>query len=394
MQDIWNAYIDAIKSMSSEFPIEMKKPVKDSSIPVFAEEADLELPQDLIDLLKVHNGQKTEHHPILFNFHLDRLKEITHKILKKEDDDYPEEPDYYFIHPVGTIKPKKEHTHWVPLAYYTNDEDYWNRAGLYMDMDPGPQGKVGQIIWVGQYRNYRTVVADSLKDLFIMLTERLKSGNYHHEQVDSWVNNLTFVEGEAFPDTLFAEQAPDIKAQAAEMAEKYANQTHKYRNIVFGIETELPEGFILNLDNQSTVERKLENGEYVHIDHTKRVINVFSLGEDTDDEQATVGFSLNTYDHVEDLQKMAEDMVGTYKQQADMMKQYGMGDQVTLNYTIEDNKYGFPKFMTIEYIMSGVPSTFIYLIEHTQMLALSGNNNFQSEHTNTMISNLKKLAEA
>ncbi len=394
MKDIWANYIDALKSLNKDFPIELKKPASPEKIEDAEHALKFDLPQDLKDLYQINNGQGLTPDLILFDFRLMTIKEIRENTLKAEDDVLAEEPDYYQSFPVGTVKPKRNHHKWIPFAQ--REAGNHKTTYLALDMDPGPNGKVGQVITAypsDNHIDFRSnkcfVVAASLGEFLQMLTSKLESGTVHYKQKD-WKHKLRLVKKESMVDSLYKELVPeDFRQKQEEIQRAYESSKPKYRNTAFGVEFQLPENFYLNGNVDSTAARVKVGDQFEYLDEKQTAM--VSLTKDIgDDEEAMLSISINQSQQSAPPAEQAKGLVALYEQQSAAYANIP-GMDFTLDHEVKESHEGFGAYMYLKQGMAGTVTKTLYYIEPSSMLSISADNHVSDEELETIINSVKRL---
>ncbi|MFD8866405.1 SMI1/KNR4 family protein [Streptomyces sp. NPDC059590] len=85
--------------------------------------------------------------------------------------------------PPNTVRRSPLRADWLRFAFDTGGN--W----LAVDMDPGPNGRPGQVIAVGvDYTQGPTYVADSVTTFLRRLVEALERGDYRHHDKSLWID--------------------------------------------------------------------------------------------------------------------------------------------------------------------------------------------------------------
>lgn len=142
---------------------------------------DLVLPEDFKNLYSRYNGEINEKGIGNLRGHsFMSLNEIIEELRLYIEHADTEEGISSF--PKKSIKEKYYHTKWIPIF-----SDYGGNF-IGMDLDPGEEGKVGQMIIFGRDEDPNFVIADSLSDFFdlnLALMEKgreeLKVGTHLHD---------------------------------------------------------------------------------------------------------------------------------------------------------------------------------------------------------------------
>jgi cell wall assembly regulator SMI1 len=135
----------------------------------------ISLPNDFVESLKLHNGQKDDFYPGLIGGHqllsLDNiLGEWQMWTNQLEEGLFNDWVELNF----DTNKVKTDQwwrAKWIPIA--------WRRHNCYcLDLDPSPDGSVGQVIEFLYENEWREFVGNSFKECFKNMVENLENGTY------------------------------------------------------------------------------------------------------------------------------------------------------------------------------------------------------------------------
>jgi cell wall assembly regulator SMI1 len=135
----------------------------------------IELPSSFKELYKWHNGQKSGTYPGLF-YGLEFLSLLEVSANWQEwaqlvDDDINKNILSQSYSP-GKIKEIYANKKWIPFAFD------WSGNYLGIDLDPGKQGTIGQIINFGRDEDVKFVFAENLESFLNWFITQLESGNY------------------------------------------------------------------------------------------------------------------------------------------------------------------------------------------------------------------------
>lgn len=137
------------------------------------------LPDDFKALYRWHDGQRDEVNSGPFYglsfLSLDKVKahwQSWNSVIEENTaDDLQDLSEFCTSQPPDAIKCTYANKGWIPFAY-----DYGgNHLGI--DLDPGKQGRVGQVINFGRDEDNKFVVAPSVHAFIQWLVEQLESGN-------------------------------------------------------------------------------------------------------------------------------------------------------------------------------------------------------------------------
>lgn len=146
------------------------------------------LPKDFRDLYLTYNGESDDLYGLMLGFHwlsiddilreLNSLKESAYEILSDKD---------------GVIKEGTYRSGWIPFA---SDE---GGSFLVMDLDPGENGVVNQVITIDRESNISYVLAENIETFLKKVMESIKYGRLKQREEDDvlcfeWENGHLFNE--------------------------------------------------------------------------------------------------------------------------------------------------------------------------------------------------------
>lgn len=394
LTDSYNNFTAALKSIHEKFPVKLRKPVSEGQLADLEKLTKVKYPDELKEFYAIGGGQKLTHDEMIFDFQFISTKGYETEILKEDEDVYAEEPDYYYCHPEGAIKPKRNHSKWLPIA--NRDMKDYHRELICIDMDPGPNGKEGQVISVFPEHNPRVhgahrrlVLADSLSEFFDLLTARIKDEKFYFKKKD-YKFKLSMEKKTSIVDTLFNELASDdLKAKVQEVHEKYLASSSKYINQTFGVEFQVPKGYIMSHESDSWAERKLTDGQYDYVD-TKVGASTNLYLKKGEDQEATIGVFQVTSEASNDPMAQTDGLVALYEQQAAAYANMP-GMEFKLDKRVKEGGYGFPAFMYLKQGMMGYETTTLYFIEPNTLLQIGANNFVTEDEFQEVVDSIRRL---
>ncbi|MGR6342607.1 SMI1/KNR4 family protein [Priestia megaterium] len=163
MRQVWNEFEQWLKINRPEVLGTLNEAATESQIAEVEQKMGLKFPQNLRELLMIHNGQQDEYVAAIDNYLLLPLDEIVYTWQTlKELLDGGEFEDFEEVEPVGPVK--KEfwwNPRWIPIATNGGGDD------ICIDLDPAEGGKIGQIITFWHDWEQREVISNSLEEWFI-----------------------------------------------------------------------------------------------------------------------------------------------------------------------------------------------------------------------------------
>lgn len=141
---------------------------------------DCSLPEDLKAFYRRHDGQKGKTTGLFFGLPFLSTSALYEqwgvwRELVLEDEEIVTEIDSE-SYPNGAIKPVYINLKWIPLAH----DGSGNHLGV--DLDPGPAGKVGQVINFGADENRKFVLAASITEFMAWMLAQYQASNYQSSE--------------------------------------------------------------------------------------------------------------------------------------------------------------------------------------------------------------------
>ncbi len=134
----------------------------------------LRLPESFRTLYKLYNGEKSENFGFMFGFKWLSLDDIVREYQLNKEANYDENNCFsnnIISYEYGVIKEKYFHMGWIPFA----SDSGGNYFGL--DLDPGCNGRWGQIINFGRDEHSMFAIQPNFESLISMLVDEFKSGD-------------------------------------------------------------------------------------------------------------------------------------------------------------------------------------------------------------------------
>ena len=175
------------KANSSQTIECLNPPASDREIEQVESKTDLKLPDAFKELLKTFNGENGQLNLALFGdgnlmlscdeivnqFELD--KKITQSIYNPEMETlsfWKDRVHNKIIFVKGSVKPMTSHQKWLPFTCMNGD------VYRYLDFDPAPGGKMGQVIEVDPESCSYHVIADSIEEFLENYAVQLENGEF------------------------------------------------------------------------------------------------------------------------------------------------------------------------------------------------------------------------
>jgi cell wall assembly regulator SMI1 len=175
MKELWKRLETWLMDHYPELLDSLNDGATDDMIFEAEEKMGMSLPNDFVESLKLHNGQKDDFYPGLIGGHqllsLDDIVawwQMWNNQLEEGCFNDWEELDF------NTNKVKTDQwwrAKWIPIA--------WRRYNCYcLDLDPSPDGSIGQVIEFLHENEWRKFVGDSFEECFKTMVENLENGTY------------------------------------------------------------------------------------------------------------------------------------------------------------------------------------------------------------------------
>ncbi len=181
MEEIKSLLRDRLSSLEASL-----LPPADSEDIVGAEQAmNVSFPTELKQLYSLHNGEARSGPGLFFGLQFLTLNEMVNewKIWSDLHEEYVDMGDHYSI-PSEWIKEQYINRQWIPFCH----DGGGNHLGI--DLDPGPEGVVGQVINFGRDEETKFVIARSIGEFIHFMHHTVTGGNYTVVQEDGssfWV---------------------------------------------------------------------------------------------------------------------------------------------------------------------------------------------------------------
>ncbi|MET7336024.1 SMI1/KNR4 family protein [Nonomuraea sp. NPDC005650] len=167
---------------------ELPEPASEEDLAAVEEKLGLVLPPDLRALYGLADGDGDLVNPLF-----DRHEWLLLSEIGDQDDEWldiarewqyePWRQTVFDTQPPNTVRRSPLRTAWIRFAFDTGGN--W----LAVDMDPGPNGRPGQVIKVGvDYTNGPTYVTDSVTTFLRRLVEALERGDYRSHDTSLWID--------------------------------------------------------------------------------------------------------------------------------------------------------------------------------------------------------------
>ena len=154
----------------------LNPPAGDAQIDKIEEIAGIELPRSYRQLYRWHDGENDDRWGHIYGLPILPLQAAAASLQQWKQTLAELGGNPYLLAgaawPEGAVDPAYINPRWIPL---TSDGSS-NHIGL--DLDPWPNGRVGQVILFGRDEDVKIVLAESLGKFLEWIAELLESGNY------------------------------------------------------------------------------------------------------------------------------------------------------------------------------------------------------------------------
>ena len=189
MKAIWNRIDNWLAANAPEIINKLQPGATDEAIAQAEKLLEIEFPEDVKASYRIHNGQDRKKSGIFQGWSFLSLEEIikeweSWKRLLDDGtfDEEEEEGTYYGCASDGLIRtdmwwnPK-----WIPITAELGGDNYC------LDLDPAPEGQVGQIIIMCHDDGYRELVANNFREWLEQLATDLEGGKYQIYEKSYWL---------------------------------------------------------------------------------------------------------------------------------------------------------------------------------------------------------------
>ena len=183
MKEIWNKYEEWLSANFETGLRDLNPAITDEELEELQSTLNVQLPDDFIGFLKVHNGQSGNTGGIIDATELLSSKRILDEwgcwkglLDGGEFEDYEEERN-------NGVKADWWNAKWIPFTY--------NGAGdhLCLDLDPSDRGNKGQVITMWHDDGEREIKGTNFKAWFASYVDDVIDGKYvYHEDYDGVVS--------------------------------------------------------------------------------------------------------------------------------------------------------------------------------------------------------------
>ncbi|WP_405807179.1 SMI1/KNR4 family protein [Streptomyces sp. NBC_01187] len=167
---------------------ELPEPASEADLAAAEAELGVALPADLRALYGIADGDDDLVNPLFDRHPWFPLAEIGDQDdewldIAQEWEHEPWRRTVFDTQPPDTVRRSPLRAGWIRFAFDTGGN--W----LAVDMDPGPNGRPGQVIAIGvDYTDGPTYVADSVTTFLRRLVEALERGDYRHHDKSLWID--------------------------------------------------------------------------------------------------------------------------------------------------------------------------------------------------------------
>ncbi|MCI4671348.1 MAG: SMI1/KNR4 family protein [Bacteroidia bacterium] len=182
MKELWQRFEKWMEANASSLLEDLYEGASTWDIKETEEELELKFPEPFKEFIMLHNGAMVAN-GIIGNWDLYGLDDISEECF--DMDEKVEEGDFGSnVRPEdGKVKGQWWNQSWIPFVGSGNGHY------LCLDMDPGPDGKPGQVIAYFYDSGERPVLAESFDKWFLDVIERMEKGEisiFYDETLDQW----------------------------------------------------------------------------------------------------------------------------------------------------------------------------------------------------------------
>lgn len=180
--------VELLSKSPYSFWLCLQDPCPSSKIALVEKEVGLEFPQDLIDALKVANGQdQLRSDPVFPRLALGGRISTSSSGWLLGVDDIVSNTKLHQSYCEGmsafeTVGPTKYHAKLLNISFTANSDAF------FLDLAPQPGGCYGQVVWVCEQPNYMAVIADSSDDLLDGILEGFVESRFQRIECDEYQN--------------------------------------------------------------------------------------------------------------------------------------------------------------------------------------------------------------
>jgi cell wall assembly regulator SMI1 len=166
MRKQWGKLEAWLKANNSALLADLNPPISDGDLQALEQQLAVKLPEDFVECLKVHNGQKGRAEWLFAGSEFLSSKRILDEWLIWKDLFDGGDFDGAEAEPGAGIQPAWWSPKWIPFTY--------NGAGdhLCLDLDPASGGQVGQVITLWHDDGVRKKKADSFAQWFAEFVDK------------------------------------------------------------------------------------------------------------------------------------------------------------------------------------------------------------------------------
>lgn len=169
----------------------LQPPATDAELAVLQDRIGATLPEPLLRLYRWKNGQRElgragPFYGLAFLSVDDALDQWTAwKSVADDDPEYAAEPSGTSVVP-GVVKELYVNSSWIPFVHD------WGGNHIGVDLDPGPSGRVGQVINFGRDEDAKFVLGATVGDFIERIVTELEAGNFVLDDESDDPDDLSF----------------------------------------------------------------------------------------------------------------------------------------------------------------------------------------------------------
>lgn len=344
MNAIWTQYLETLKKINTNFPIELNDGIEQSYFDAMVNKMSIDLPDELRDLLSICNGQKPNAKPILFGFRLLSIEEIKEQI--------------------DLLLTEKE-TVSIPFAKWNKDDDL---ETLFVNSDLSIESNKSSF-------DTPLIIANSLSDLLMLLIDHIEFDFYHYSKD---TNDIAIFKGERMSKSLHKEYIEQLV--------KSTNSELFYQHQSIGLIFQLSKNYVLMEDTENTAKSIFSKNAIHFIDNSNDAKNTFVY--ENEEETTTISMGLNRKEKEIDDNETAQNILDNFQKQAKVYEEMN-GFPLKMESNIIEEYRGFDLFLKLKYGMHETENTFLYFFFPNYILHIMADHQVKDTDLNTIIETIK-----
>jgi internalin A len=179
--EIMNRLQAMLKDALPQLEGSLRGPANEKTLAEAEIELGLVLPEELRALYLLHDGEETNGPGLFMGLRFLPVEELVQhwKVWAELEADWGVEAEHYSV-PMGWIQERYINRGWLPIG----EDGGGNHIGI--DLAPGPEGRIGQIINFGRDEETKYVIALTLTDMLQFLADTAAAGEFSVERAEEW----------------------------------------------------------------------------------------------------------------------------------------------------------------------------------------------------------------